>query len=101
MAPLAAIPDARILKPTEDGGRDLTMAAGMPFSVLRVGEGGSFRAPVAIPLIGWIIASMVLSLMIVPSVFHVMDDLQRSLSRIFGHAPGRRDEKEQGSRQPP
>jgi multidrug efflux pump subunit AcrB len=71
----------------------VAMAAGMLPSALGVGEGGSFRAPMATAVIGGIIASTALSLVIVPSFFLIMDDMQRGLSWIFGRFVGARDEE--------
>jgi hypothetical protein len=42
----------------------------------------------AIAVIGGIIVSTVLSLVVVPSFFLIMDDLQRLLARIFGRFVG-------------
>ena len=66
----------------------IAMSAGMLPSALGVGEGGSFRAPMAIAVIGGIIVSTVLSLVVVPSFFLIMDDLSRLLGRIFGRFVG-------------
>jgi predicted RND superfamily exporter protein len=71
----------------------IAMSAGMLPSALGVGEGGSFRAPMAIAVIGGIIVSTVLSLVIVPSFYLIMDDLQRGLTWIFGRFVGARDEE--------
>lgn len=71
----------------------IAMSAGMLPSALGVGEGGSFRAPMAIAVIGGIIVSTVLSLVIVPSFFLIMDDLSRLLARIFGRFVGKKDEE--------
>jgi len=71
----------------------IAMSAGMLPSALGVGEGGSFRAPMAIAVIGGIIASTVLSLVIVPSFFLIMDDLSRRLSWVFGRFIGAKDEE--------
>ena len=71
----------------------IAMSAGMLPSALGVGEGGSFRAPMAIAVIGGIIVSTVLSLVIVPSFFLIMDDLQRILARVFGRLVGAREEE--------
>ena len=71
----------------------IAMSAGMLPSALGVGEGGSFRAPMATAVIGGIIVSTVLSLVIVPSFFLIMDDLSRVLSWIFGRFVGERDEE--------
>ncbi|OZB04204.1 MAG: ABC transporter permease, partial [Rhizobiales bacterium 39-66-18] len=70
----------------------IAMAAGMLPSALALGEGGSFRAPMAIAVIGGLIASTVLSLVFVPAVFSVMDDFSHFLGRLFGRFVGKRDE---------
>jgi hydrophobe/amphiphile efflux-1 (HAE1) family protein len=72
----------------------IAMSAGMLPSALGVGEGGSFRAPMAIAVIGGIIVSTVLSLVVVPSFFLIMDDLSRLLARIFGHFVGKKEEED-------
>lgn len=59
----------------------IAMSAGMLPSALGVGEGGSFRAPMAIAVIGGIIVSTLLSLVVVPSFFLIMDDLSRLLAK--------------------
>jgi multidrug efflux pump subunit AcrB len=70
------------------------MTAGMVPSALGVGEGGAFRSPMAIALIGGLLASTFLSLVFVPAAFTIMDDVGRSLSsklsRLIG--PKRRNE---------
>ncbi|WP_105431360.1 efflux RND transporter permease subunit [Neorhizobium sp. T6_25] len=71
----------------------IAMSAGMLPSAMGVGEGGSFRAPMAIAVIGGIIVATVLSLVVVPSFFLIMDDLSRLLGRIFGRFVGRKDEE--------
>jgi hydrophobe/amphiphile efflux-1 (HAE1) family protein len=72
----------------------IAMSAGMLPSALGVGEGGSFRAPMAIAVIGGIIVSTVLSLVVVPSFFLIMDDLSRLLAWAFGRFIGQKDEEE-------
>lgn len=71
----------------------IAMSAGMLPSALGVGEGGSFRAPMAIAVIGGIIVSTVLSLVVVPSFFLIMDDLSRLLAWMFGRLVGKKDEE--------
>jgi Cu/Ag efflux pump CusA len=61
----------------------IAMSAGMLPSALGVGEGGAFRAPMATAVIGGIIVSTVLSLIVVPSFYLIMDDLSRLISRMF------------------
>ncbi|HEX5935481.1 MAG TPA: efflux RND transporter permease subunit, partial [Pseudorhizobium sp.] len=72
----------------------IAMSAGMLPSALGVGEGGSFRSPMAIAVIGGIIVSTVLSLIVVPAFFLIMDDLSRLLGRIFGRMVGRKEEED-------
>ncbi|HQY43208.1 MAG TPA: efflux RND transporter permease subunit [Paracoccaceae bacterium] len=71
----------------------IAMSAGMLPSALGVGEGGAFRAPMAIAVIGGIIVSTILSLVVVPSFFLIMDDLQYWLGRIFSRMVGRKEEE--------
>ncbi|MCP4781424.1 MAG: efflux RND transporter permease subunit [Hyphomicrobium sp.] len=61
----------------------LAMVAGMFPSALAFGEGGEFRSPMAIAVIGGLIVSTVLSLIFVPAFFTVMDDVGKLLARIF------------------
>ncbi|NNU51257.1 efflux RND transporter permease subunit [Rhizobium sp. WYCCWR 11279] len=72
----------------------IAMSAGMLPSALGVGEGGSFRAPMATAVIGGIIVSTVLSLVVVPSFFLIMDDLSRLLGWAFGRLVGKKDDEE-------
>ncbi len=71
----------------------IAMSAGMLPSALGVGEGGSFRAPMAIAVIGGIIVSTVLSLVVVPAFFLILDDLSRLLSRIFSRLVGKKEQE--------
>jgi predicted RND superfamily exporter protein len=73
----------------------IAMSAGMLPSALGVGEGGSFRAPMAIAVIGGIIVSTVLSLVVVPAFFLIMDDLSRLLAWMFGRLVGKKDEEQE------
>jgi len=69
----------------------IAMSAGMLPSALGVGEGGAFRAPMAIAVIGGIIVSTVLSLVVVPSFYLIMDDFSRLLSWIFSRMIGTKE----------
>ncbi len=69
----------------------IAMSAGMLPSALGVGEGGSFRAPMATAVIGGIIVSTVLSLVVVPSYFLIMDDLSLLLGKVFGGLVGKKE----------
>jgi HAE1 family hydrophobic/amphiphilic exporter-1 len=53
----------------------IAMAAGMFPSALGLGDGGGFRSPMAIAVIGGLIMSTMLSLVFVPAVFTVLDDV--------------------------
>jgi len=70
------------------------MVAGMVPTALGHGDGGEFRAPMAIAVIGGLIVSTALSLIIVPSMYSVMDDVTRLFSWIFGRFVGPTDEAE-------
>jgi HAE1 family hydrophobic/amphiphilic exporter-1 len=63
-------------------------------SAIGWGEGGAFRSPMASVVIGGLITSTVLSLVFVPAVFTVLDDLNRLSGRVFGRFVGARDEPE-------
>ncbi len=59
----------------------VAMVAGMVPSALGIGDGGEFRAPMAIGVIGGLIVSTLLSLVFVPSFYTVMDDLSQFVRR--------------------
>jgi hypothetical protein len=61
----------------------IAMAAGMLPAAYGVGLGGEFRAPMAIAVIGGLLVSTVLSLVFIPSVYVMMDDLSRGLAWLF------------------
>ncbi|MBO0906231.1 efflux RND transporter permease subunit [Jiella sonneratiae] len=62
----------------------LAMAAGMMPAAMATGEGGEFRAPMAIAVIGGLLVSTVLSLVLIPSIYTLMDDLSHVTGRFFG-----------------
>jgi multidrug efflux pump subunit AcrB len=53
----------------------IAMAAGMMPSALAFGAGGEFRSPMALAVIGGLVFSTVLSLVFVPAMFMMMDDV--------------------------
>lgn len=53
----------------------IAMAAGMIPSALAFGAGGEFRSPMALAVIGGLVFSTVLSLVFVPAMFMMMDDV--------------------------
>jgi hydrophobe/amphiphile efflux-1 (HAE1) family protein len=60
----------------------IAMVAGMIPSALAVGAGGEFRSPMALAVIGGLLFSTVLSLVFVPAMFMVMDDLASLIWRL-------------------
>ncbi len=59
----------------------IAMTAGMVPSALAIGEGGEFRAPMAVAVIGGLLLSTVLSLLFVPSLFSVIEGLRVRIRR--------------------
>jgi len=57
------------------------MVFGMSPIALGLGKGASMRAPMAIAVIGGLLSSMFLTLVLVPVVYTIMDDLGRRLGR--------------------
>jgi multidrug efflux pump subunit AcrB len=78
----------------------IAMAAGMVPSAMAVGDGGEFRSPMAIAVIGGLLVSTLLSLIFVPAVFLVMDDVSRFFSWMFGRFVGEVDEPEAAPAEP-
>jgi multidrug efflux pump subunit AcrB len=78
----------------------IAMAAGMLPSALGMGDGGGFRSPMAIAVIGGLAVSTVLSLVFVPAVFTVFDDLGRGFSWLFLRFLGNSDEPPAPAPQP-
>jgi HAE1 family hydrophobic/amphiphilic exporter-1 len=71
------------------------LVAGMVPVALGAGEGGDFRAPLGITVIGGVITSTLLTLLVIPTVYEILADSRDWLSaRFFGprektvHAPG-------------
>ena len=60
----------------------IAMAAGMMPSALAFGAGGEFRSPMALAVIGGLLFSTVLSLVFVPAMFMMMDDVGELIWRF-------------------
>jgi multidrug efflux pump subunit AcrB len=60
----------------------IAMAAGMMPSALAFGAGGEFRSPMALAVIGGLLFSTALSLVFVPAMFMMMDDLGALIWRL-------------------
>jgi multidrug efflux pump subunit AcrB len=67
----------------------IAMIAGMIPSALAFGDGGEFRAPMAVAVIGGLMCSTVLSLVFVPAVFVLMDNVSRFSSWLGGRFVGK------------
>ncbi|MBC7802211.1 MAG: efflux RND transporter permease subunit [Gemmatimonadaceae bacterium] len=78
----------------------IAMVAGMIPSAMGVGDGGEFRSPMAIGVIGGLIVSTVLSLVFVPSFYTIMDDASRMVGRLFGRLLTPRDAEMPTPRKP-
>jgi HAE1 family hydrophobic/amphiphilic exporter-1 len=62
----------------------VAMAAGMLPTALGIGEGSSFRQPMAVAVIGGLISSTALSLVLVPVVYEIIDNIEKWLAPKFG-----------------
>jgi multidrug efflux pump subunit AcrB len=76
----------------------IAMVAGMMPSALAFGAGGEFRSPMALAVIGGLIFSTVLSLIFVPAMFMMMDDLGRLVWRFGSKLLSHRGEAERSAR---
>jgi multidrug efflux pump subunit AcrB len=74
----------------------IAMAAGMVPVALAIGDGGEFRAPRAIAVIGGLLVSTVLSLLVVPALYSIMETVSRWVGNGFRWAvrPNLPDEPE-------
>ena len=69
-----------------------TIAMGAGMLPIAIGWGAadpSFRSPMAVAVIGGLITSTVLSLLVVPSVFTILDDLEHLIQRGVGKLRGK------------
>jgi len=79
----------------------IAMIGGMLPSAFGEGSGGEFRSPMAIAVIGGLISSTLLSLVFVPAVFAVMDDIARVSWRLFSRMVGPGEEPAAATPLPP
>jgi multidrug efflux pump subunit AcrB len=73
----------------------LAMGFGMLPIALGFGADPSFRAPMAIAVIGGLVTSTVLSLVVVPAVYTIVDDGEGILKRLWAKRPGQHDKAAQ------
>jgi len=78
----------------------IAMCGGMLPSALALDSGGEFRSPMAIAVIGGLISSTVLSLVFVPAVFVLMDEIGHWLWRLFSRFIEKADEEPTGPSEP-
>ncbi|MCB8837280.1 efflux RND transporter permease subunit [Aurantimonas sp. VKM B-3413] len=62
----------------------IAMGAGMAPIALGIGADAESRAPMAVAVIGGLVSSTLLSLVYVPVVYTVIDDIERVLGRLLG-----------------
>jgi HAE1 family hydrophobic/amphiphilic exporter-1 len=63
------------------------LIAGMVPVALGRGEGAQFRAPLGIAIIGGVLTSTMLTLLVIPTFYEVMDEWRHALARRFGFTP--------------
>jgi HAE1 family hydrophobic/amphiphilic exporter-1 len=71
----------------------LAMMAGMLPTALGLGEGASFRQPMAVAVIGGLITSTALSLVLVPVVYELIDELESWITPRLGRLTTPRTDK--------
>ena len=78
------------------------MAAGMLPTALGLGEGATFRQPMAVAVIGGLVSSTLLALLLVPVVYELIERIEQRLRPRFARfvtprAPGDDDPIEDGA----
>ncbi len=63
------------------------LIAGMIPVALGRGEGAQFRAPLGVAIIGGVITSTLLTLLVIPTFYEVMDEARHWLAGRFGFTP--------------
>jgi HAE1 family hydrophobic/amphiphilic exporter-1 len=61
----------------------LALIAGMIPVALGVGEGADFRAPMGRAIIGGTLTSTLLTLLVIPTVYEIMDEMRLKVSGFF------------------
>ena len=92
MTPFDAIVEAGMKRARPIIMTTIAMVAGMVPTSLGLGEGGEFRAPMAIAVIGGLIVSTVLSLVFVPSFYLVMQSVSDFFWWLLSPLVGKTDE---------
>jgi HAE1 family hydrophobic/amphiphilic exporter-1 len=63
------------------------LIAGMIPVALGRGEGAQFRAPLGMAIIGGVLTSTLLTLLVIPTFYEVMDEWRTRIARRFGMTP--------------
>jgi HAE1 family hydrophobic/amphiphilic exporter-1 len=63
------------------------LIAGMIPVALGRGEGAQFRAPLGVAIIGGVLTSTLLTLLVIPTLYEVMDEARHWLAMRFGFSP--------------
>jgi hydrophobic/amphiphilic exporter-1 (mainly G- bacteria), HAE1 family len=66
------------------------LIAGMIPVAMGSGEGAQFRAPLGIAVIGGTITSTFLTLLVIPTIYEILDGARSGLARRFGMTPAQR-----------
>ena len=66
------------------------LIAGMIPVALGRGEGGQFRAPLGVAVIGGVLTSTMLTLIVIPTVYEIMDDAREKVAHLFGRTPAQK-----------
>jgi HAE1 family hydrophobic/amphiphilic exporter-1 len=65
----------------------VALIAGMVPVALGRGEGAQFRAPLGVAVIGGVITSTLLTLIVIPTVYEILDDWRGAIARRLGRRP--------------
>ena len=63
------------------------LIAGMMPVALGQGEGAQFRAPLGVAVIGGVITSTLLTLLVIPTVYEILDEMRQWFLAKLGQAP--------------
>jgi HAE1 family hydrophobic/amphiphilic exporter-1 len=66
------------------------LIAGMIPVALGRGEGAQFRQPLGVAVIGGVITSTLLTLLVIPTFYEIMDGWRAAFSRLFGRTPSQK-----------
>jgi HAE1 family hydrophobic/amphiphilic exporter-1 len=66
----------------------LALVGGAIPSAIGIGEGAELRRPLAVVVIGGVLASLVLTLLVAPTAYSLLEGLNARLGRLFRREPG-------------